>query len=97
MTGNSAGSLWQADITVLPKPGVNDPEGDAIHGGLTQLGYREVQRVRSGRFFTILLTADSEAAARRRAEQMCEQLLTNPVIEKYQITVLPALATSAQE
>jgi phosphoribosylformylglycinamidine synthase len=97
MTGNHSGNLWQVDITVLPKAGVNDPEGDAIHGGLLQLGYREVQRVRSGRFFTLLLTAKSEAVARQRAEAMCEQLLTNPVIETYQITVLPALATSAQE
>ncbi|MCC6705612.1 MAG: phosphoribosylformylglycinamidine synthase subunit PurS [Thermomicrobiales bacterium] len=82
-------SKWLASVTVFPKTGVNDPEGEAILGGLGQLGYSEVSRVRAGRIFRVQLTADSAEAALTRANRMAEQLLSNPVIEQFSVEVEP--------
>ncbi|CAN5664063.1 phosphoribosylformylglycinamidine synthase subunit PurS [soil metagenome] len=69
----------------MPKDGVNDPQGEAIAGGLHDLGYSSVSRVRSGKRFTIELTACSESEARSSAESMADRLLANPVIEIFWI------------
>src|SRR5918999_2436873 len=79
---------WVAEVVVEPKPGVNDPQGEAIFGGLRSLGYAGVEGVRSGRFFRIRLTAADPESARAAAAAMCEQLLANPVIETYAVTIV---------
>jgi phosphoribosylformylglycinamidine synthase len=76
-------------VTVLPKTGVNDPEGEAILGGLHQLGYGEVIRVRAGRIFHVVLEARDEAAALEQANRMADQLLANPVIEQFSVEIEP--------
>ncbi|MEZ4496818.1 MAG: phosphoribosylformylglycinamidine synthase subunit PurS [Thermomicrobiales bacterium] len=81
------GQQWLASVTVLPKTGVNDPEGEAILGGLGQLGYDEVAKVRAGRIFRVQLTADSAETALARATRMAEQLLSNPVIEQFSVEI----------
>lgn len=85
----TTGRKWLAAVTVLPKTGVNDPEGEAILGGLGQLGYGEVIRVRAGRLFHLQLTANDEVTAITRATSMADQLLANPVIEQFSVSVEP--------
>src|SRR5215218_6914870 len=72
-----------ARIRVTLKPGVNDPQGLAIAGGLRQLGFAGVEGVRAGRFLEVSLDAADESAATRAVEAMCQRLLANPVIERY--------------
>ena len=72
-------------VTVMPKAGVNDPEGEAIYGGLHSLGYGGVQRVRAGRVFYLEIRSDSEDDALAEVEEMCDRLLANPVIQSYRI------------
>jgi phosphoribosylformylglycinamidine synthase len=74
---------WIAEIVVMPKEGVNDPEGEAILGGLHDLGYETVSRVRSGKRFHVELAAHDESEARRLALSMADRLLANPVIESF--------------
>lgn len=81
---------WHAQATVLPKPGVNDPAGDSIRGGLQQLGYGGVSAVRAGKVITLTIEAATEEEARTTVQRMCDQLLANPVIETYEVTVAPA-------
>ena len=90
MTINPGQSRWRASVTVLPKTGVNDPEGEAILGGLRQLGYTGVARVRAGRIFHVFIEAPNEAAALEQANRMSEQLLANPVIEQFSVEIEPA-------
>jgi phosphoribosylformylglycinamidine synthase len=78
---------WLAEIVVMPKPGVSDPAGNAVHGGLRNLGYDEVRDVRVGRFVRVEIWAGTEDAAYGRAVQMCEDLLANPVIEEYEVHI----------
>ena len=76
---------WIVEVVVVPKEGVNDPEGEAILGGLRSLGYAAVSRARSGRFFTLSIAAADAGAARADAARMADQLLANPVIQTFRI------------
>lgn len=74
---------YQCRIYVTLRPSVLDPAGTAVESGLHQLGYSRVSSVRIGKYIELSLTADSEDEARGQLDQMCDQLLTNPVIENY--------------
>jgi phosphoribosylformylglycinamidine synthase len=87
---------WVAEVIVVPKPGVNDPQGEAIRGGLHSLGYGSVATVRSGRFFRLALTAPDEATARAEATSMSERLLANPVIETFSLSIQPGPSESSR-
>src|SRR5215211_340610 len=76
---------WTVEVVVVPKEGVNDPEGEAILGGLHSLGYTAVSRARSGRFFTLSIAAADAEAARADAARMADQMLANPVIQTFRI------------
>ena len=78
---------WLARIHVLLKPVVNDPQGQAIRGGLHTLGFESVSQVRAGKYFEISLEASDADAARQAADEMCRKLLANPVIEDYRFEV----------
>ncbi len=78
---------WVADVLVVPKEGVNDPEGEAIRAGLQMLGNEGIDRVRAGRYLQLHLSAADAEVAGAAVAAMCEQLLANPVIETYQISV----------
>ena len=72
-----------AKIVVTPKPVVNDPQGITVAQGLRRLGFGEVEDVRVGKYIEVKLAAETESAASRRTEAMCQQLLANGVIEDY--------------
>lgn len=78
-------SLFQLEIRVTPRPGVLDPEGQAIHHALRALGYEGAQGVRFGKAIHIELAAEDEDAALATAEEMCRKLLANPVTEDYRV------------
>lgn len=82
-----SGTAWLAKIVVVLRPVVNDPQGQAIRGGLHDLGYRAVSDVRAGKYFEVRLLAVDEAAAGALADEICRRLLANPVIEDYRFTV----------
>ncbi len=75
----------RAKVYVTLKPGVHDPAGKAVVGGLNHLGFEEVKGVRIGKFFEIELEEGPEAEARLKA--MCEKLLANNVIERYRVEI----------
>jgi phosphoribosylformylglycinamidine synthase subunit PurS len=74
------------NVTVLvrPKPGILDPQGEAVETSLRHLGFA-VGDARVGRLVDLDVDADDPAAARSEIERMCEQLLANPLIESYEI------------
>ena len=78
---------WQAGVTVMLKPVVNDPQGLAVESGLQQLGYAGVSHVRVGKYIELALVAQDEMDARAKIEEMCDKLLANPVIEDYAYVV----------
>ncbi len=89
-------STWDVDVIVMPKAGVNDPEGEAIRGGLKMLGYGSVSRVRAGRMIKLQLEATSADAASAMASEMADKLLANPVIEVFEVAVVGLAKETAQ-
>ena len=77
----------KATILVRPKAGILDPQGQAVEGALRQLGFG-VSGARVGRVVDVEVEAHDDAGAREQLEQMCEQLLANPLIESYEIAVV---------
>ena len=74
----------KATVLVRPKPGILDPQGQAVEGSLRHLGFA-VADARIGRVVDLRVVTDDEAEARAQVERMCEQLLANPLIESYTI------------
>ena len=76
-------SGFLARVYVAPRASVRDPEGSTILDGLHQLGFSTVEIVRAGKYFEIMLEADSGQAAEEQIDLMCRKLLANPVIEQF--------------
>ena len=74
--------MFLAKVYITLKPGVNDPQGLTIRGALHQLGFASVDDVRVGKYMEIKIDADRRTAE-RDVEEMCDQLLANPVIEEF--------------
>jgi phosphoribosylformylglycinamidine synthase len=69
----------KARVLVRPKAGILDPQGQAVQRALPALGFTDVHEVRVGRL--IELELDDPA----RLDEICERLLTNPLIEDYEV------------
>ena len=74
----------RATVLVRPKDGILDPQGEAVESSLRQLGFA-VGDARVGRVVDLEVDAADEAEARAQVEQMCAQLLANPLIESFEI------------
>lgn len=75
----------KARVFVTLKNGVLDPQGKAIGHALNGLGFGAVGEVRQGKVIDIDLAETSADQARASLKDMCEKLLANTVIEKYEI------------
>ncbi|GMR14071.1 MAG: phosphoribosylformylglycinamidine synthase subunit PurS [Gemmatimonadota bacterium] len=73
------------EIRIIPRPGLLDPEGKAIHHALDSLGYESVRNVRVGKAIYVDLEAPTSEQAIEEAEAMCRGLLANPVTEDFEI------------
>jgi phosphoribosylformylglycinamidine synthase subunit PurS len=76
----------KATVLVRPKPGILDPQGEAVESSLRQLGF-SVADARIGRVVDLEVETVDPNAARAEIERMCEQLLANPLIESYEIEI----------
>jgi phosphoribosylformylglycinamidine synthase len=74
-------------VRVMPRPGLLDPQGQAVEHALSSLGFAAVTGVRVGKAIELDLEAASPAAAEAMARTMCERLLANPVTEDFVIEV----------
>ena len=79
----------KARVFVTLKNGVLDPQGKAIGHALNNLGFSSVGEVRQGKMIEIEMSEKDEAKARASLREMCEKLLANTIIEKYEIELKP--------
>jgi len=75
----------KARVFVTLKNGVLDPQGKAIGHALNGLGFGQVGEVRQGKLIELELAEKDADKARADIKAMCEKLLANTVIEKYEI------------
>ena len=74
-------------VDVMFKPEILDPQGRAVMGAFTRLGVHGVADVRQGKRFEITLDGEATEEALADLRRMAEELLSNPVIESYELRV----------
>jgi phosphoribosylformylglycinamidine synthase len=82
-------------VNVTPKPGILDPQGRAVEGSLGHLGIAGVSAVRVGRRVELTVEATDEPGARSVVERLAGELLSNPLIEAYDIEPIGATSSVA--
>jgi phosphoribosylformylglycinamidine synthase PurS subunit len=75
-------------VNVTPKPGILDPQGRAVERSLPHLGIAGVTGVRVGRRVELAVQATSEPAARAVVDRLAGELLSNPLIEAFEVEPL---------
>ncbi len=73
-----------AKVIVMPKAAVLDPQGNAVRDAMQHLGMPEVRSVRIGKYMEIDIDGD-KGELESRLHQLCRELLSNPVIEDYEV------------
>jgi phosphoribosylformylglycinamidine synthase len=79
---------FQAEINVMPKKEILDPQGKAVSSSMKNLGLTTIQNVRIGKHISLEITADSEAEAKELVDQACKNLLANLIMESYEFTIV---------
>ncbi|QAS52137.1 phosphoribosylformylglycinamidine synthase subunit PurS [Halobacillus litoralis] len=77
--------MRKVKIHITLKEGVLDPQGKAVQNSLQSLEYNTVEDVRVGKYMEVVME-DSDNLE-KQIDQMCDQLLANPVIENYSYTI----------
>jgi phosphoribosylformylglycinamidine synthase subunit PurS len=80
-------------VNVTPKPGILDPQGRAVESSLGHLGIDGVSAVRVGRRVELTVAAGDETAARATVERLAGELLSNPLIESFEIELRQATSS----
>jgi len=78
---------FQAEIDVMPKKEILDPQGKAVTGSMKNLGLAEIQNVRIGKHISLEVEADSEETANTKVELACKNLLANLIMESYSFSI----------
>jgi phosphoribosylformylglycinamidine synthase len=84
----------KATVLIRPKPGILDPQGQAVGTSLRDLEFA-VGEVRVGRVVDLDLETDDADEARALIDRMCERMLANPLIESFTVELEPAESTAA--
>jgi phosphoribosylformylglycinamidine synthase PurS subunit len=79
--------MFEVKVTVQLKKGISDPEGVNTLKAIHLLGFKTVQQVKTIRTFDLLINGTEKNQVKKDVEQICQRLLTNPVIHQYEITV----------
>ena len=79
--------MYEAKIKISLKKGISDPEGANTLKALHLLGFRTVKQVKTIRTIDLIMNEKNKEQVKKKVEQMCQRLLTNPVIHSYQIQI----------
>ncbi len=74
---------FQAEIDVMPKKEILDPQGKAVTGSMKNLGLAEIQNIRIGKHITLELEAENAEIAHAKVDEACKNLLANLIMESY--------------
>ena len=75
-------------VIVTLKKDVLDPQGSAIKNSLFNLGFKNIENLRQGKTFEIVIKENNEKIALSKAKEMCEKLLANMTIEDYSVKAI---------
>jgi phosphoribosylformylglycinamidine synthase PurS subunit len=73
-----------AQVDVMPKKEILDPQGKAVTGSMKNIGLSEITNVRVGKHISLEVEAASEEDAKEKVDAACKQLLANLIMESYE-------------
>ncbi|MGZ3871742.1 MAG: phosphoribosylformylglycinamidine synthase subunit PurS [Mucilaginibacter sp.] len=79
--------IFQAEIDVMPKKEILDPQGKAVTGSMKNLGLAEIKNVRIGKHISLEIEAENEDTARAKVDTACKNLLANLIMESYSFSI----------
>jgi phosphoribosylformylglycinamidine synthase len=74
---------FQANITIMPRPELLDPQGKATQHGLKNLGFDNVGNLRVGKSISLEIEAKTKKEAEAKVDEACKKLLANLIMESY--------------
>lgn len=78
---------FQAEIDVMPKKEILDPQGKAVTGSMKNLGLTEIHNIRIGKHISLEIEAENEEIANSKVDQACKSLLANLIMESYSFKI----------
>jgi len=79
--------MYEAKVTIQLKKGVSDPEGVNTLKAIHLLGFTNVKNAKTIRTFDLMVDGKDKNQVKKDVEQICQRLLTNPVIHNYEIVI----------
>ena len=83
--------MYKVKVYVTLRESVLDPQGNAVKKSLNMMGYNAVQDVRIGKYMELEI-GDGGGDIDAQVKEMCERLLSNPVIEDYRYEIVEGAA-----
>ena len=74
-------------LEIRLNPDILDPQGDAINNALQQMNFKSVSSVRQGKLIEMDVKASNQEEAHNLVKKMAEELLVNPIMETYTISM----------
>lgn len=75
--------MLTAEIHVTLKELVLDPQGTTLRRSMETMGYQGIEDVRMGKFIQVRFNSDDRKEVEEKVKEMCQKILSNPVIEQY--------------
>lgn len=79
--------MFKAEVKIMLRPAILDVQGKTVENSLHSLGYTGVGHVRIGKHITLEIEAASLEEAQRIAREVSERVLSNPIMEDFEVTV----------
>jgi phosphoribosylformylglycinamidine synthase len=79
--------MIRAQVIVRPRASIFDPQGDAVCRAIQSLGVASLKQAHVGKCIELELEGSDLEGARKQLETICQDLLSNPVIEDYVLTL----------
>lgn len=81
---------FHANINIMPRPELLDPQGKATQHGLKNMGFDKVENLRIGKRVFLEIEAANQKEAEAKVDEACKKLLANLIMESYEFEVLPS-------
>jgi phosphoribosylformylglycinamidine synthase PurS subunit len=88
--------MIRAQVIVRPRASIFDPQGDAVCRAIRHLGVSTVKQAHVGKCIELELEDQDLEQARAQLETICQDLLSNPVIEDYELIFPDHAGTKAK-
>ena len=79
---------YQANIKIKLKKGILDVQGKTIEHALHSLDFIMMSNLHIGKYITMNVEAQNDGQAKAFVDDACKKLITNPIIEDYEIEIV---------